>query len=140
MVARGWDATRQTTDDSKLTFPLGTGNGRRAIGIGSRPSTFDFCSTDCSVYDGFLSDLTTPNTIDSVSSKGFGYGRLGGGFSFLIVLVFLLIAVPDQPPGLSDDGGRIGMGSPACGGWPSRSSTSPGSMGPALPRPSPTST
>ncbi|OFW67364.1 MAG: hypothetical protein A2Z12_06585 [Actinobacteria bacterium RBG_16_68_21] len=62
-------------------------------------------------YDGFLPDITTPDTIDRVSSKGFAFGYLGGGLNFLIVLVFLLFAVTDNPPGLSElDGGRIGMG------------------------------
>lgn len=62
-------------------------------------------------YDGFLPDITTPDTIDRVSSKGFAFGYLGGGLNFLIVLVFLLFAVSDDPGGLSQlDGGRIGMG------------------------------
>lgn len=62
-------------------------------------------------YDGFLPDITTPDTIDRVSSKGFAFGYMGGGLNFLIVLVFLLFAVTDEPGGLSElDGGRIGMG------------------------------
>lgn len=62
-------------------------------------------------YDGFLPDITTPDTIDRVSSKGFAFGYMGGGLNFLIVLIFLLFAVSDEPPGLSElDGGRIGMG------------------------------
>lgn len=62
-------------------------------------------------YDGFLPDITTPDTIDRVSSKGFAFGYMGGGLNFLIVLVFLLFAVSDDPGGLSElDGGRIGMG------------------------------
>lgn len=62
-------------------------------------------------YDGFLPDITTPDTIDRVSSKGYAFGYLGGGLNFLLVLVFLLFAVTDEPGGLSElDGGRIGMG------------------------------
>jgi MFS transporter, UMF1 family len=62
-------------------------------------------------YDGFLPDITTPDTIDRVSSRGFAFGYMGGGLNFLIVLVFLLFAVTDEPGGLSElDGGRIGMG------------------------------
>jgi UMF1 family MFS transporter len=62
-------------------------------------------------YEGFLPDLTTPDTIDRVSSKGFAFGYLGGGLNFLIVLVFLLLFVGDDAGQLSElDGGRIGMG------------------------------
>lgn len=62
-------------------------------------------------YDGFLPDITTPDTIDRVSSKGFAFGYMGGGLNFLVVLVFLLMFVGDDPGQLSElDGGRIGMG------------------------------
>ena len=61
-------------------------------------------------YDGFLPDITTPDTIDRVSSKGFAYGYLGGGLNFLIVLVFLLLFAGDTGPLSELDGGRIGMG------------------------------
>lgn len=59
-------------------------------------------------YDGFLPEITTPDTIDRVSSKGFAYGYMGGGLNFLIVLGLLLFA---EDFGLSDlDAARIGMG------------------------------
>jgi len=58
-------------------------------------------------YDGFLPDITTPDTIDRVSSKGFAYGYLGGGLNFLIVLVLILYS---EDIGLSElDAARIGM-------------------------------
>ena len=59
-------------------------------------------------YDGFLPDITTPDTIDRVSSKGFAFGYLGGGLNFLIVLVLILFS---EDIGLSElDAARIGMG------------------------------
>jgi UMF1 family MFS transporter len=35
-------------------------------------------------YDGFLPDITTPNTIDQVSAKGYAFGYIGGGLQFAI--------------------------------------------------------
>jgi UMF1 family MFS transporter len=59
-------------------------------------------------YDGFLPDITTPETIDRVSSKGFAFGYLGGGLNFLLVLILLLF---HEEVGLSEiDAARIGMG------------------------------
>ena len=40
-------------------------------------------------YDGFLPDITTPDTIDKVSSKGFAFGYLGGGLNFLLALILI---------------------------------------------------
>ena len=42
-------------------------------------------------YDGFLPIITTDDTIDQVSSKGFAYGYIGGGLYLLaaFVLIFL---------------------------------------------------
>jgi UMF1 family MFS transporter len=58
-------------------------------------------------YDGFLPDITTTDTIDRVSSKGFAFGYLGGGLNFLIVLVFIMFS---EDIGLSElDAARIGM-------------------------------
>lgn len=37
-------------------------------------------------YDGFLPDLTTPDTIDRVSAKGYAFGYLGGGLQFALSL------------------------------------------------------
>ncbi|MBI5156857.1 MAG: MFS transporter [Acidimicrobiia bacterium] len=59
-------------------------------------------------YDGFLPDITTPDTIDRVSSKGFAFGYLGGGLNFLLVLLLLLF---HEEAGLAEiDAARIGMG------------------------------
>ncbi len=37
-------------------------------------------------YDGFLPDITTPDTIDQTSAKGFAYGYIGGGLQYAIAL------------------------------------------------------
>jgi MFS transporter, UMF1 family len=58
-------------------------------------------------YDGFLPDISTPDTIDRVSSKGFALGYLGGGLNFLLVLILLLM---HERVGLTEMGAaRIGM-------------------------------
>lgn len=51
-------------------------------------------------YDGFLPDITTDETIDRVSSKGFAFGYLGGGLYVLLALVLII---------LSGEGGMTGM-------------------------------
>lgn len=59
-------------------------------------------------YDGFLPDITTPDTIDRVSSKGFAFGYMGGGLNFLLVLIMLMF---HEDLGLAEiDAARIGMG------------------------------
>jgi len=40
-------------------------------------------------YDGFLPDLTTPDTIDRVSAKGYGLGYIGGGLQFSLALLLV---------------------------------------------------
>lgn len=45
-------------------------------------------------YDGFLPDISTPDTIDRVSSRGFATGYIGGGLYLLIVVVAIQFA-PD---------------------------------------------
>jgi MFS transporter, UMF1 family len=58
-------------------------------------------------YDGFLPDITTADTIDKVSSKGFAFGYMGGGLNFLLVLILILFA---EDVGMSElDAARIGM-------------------------------
>lgn len=37
-------------------------------------------------YDGFLPDITTPDTIDRVSARGYAYGYVGGGLQFAVAL------------------------------------------------------
>lgn len=46
-------------------------------------------------YNGFLPDISTPETIDRVSSKGFAYGYLGGGL-YLGFALMLIQASSDQ--------------------------------------------
>jgi UMF1 family MFS transporter len=48
-------------------------------------------------YDGFLPQITTDDTIDRVSSKGFAFGYVGGGLYLLFGLAYIFIA--------GDDGG-----------------------------------
>lgn len=45
-------------------------------------------------YDGFLPDITTPDTIDRVSSKGYAIGYFGGGLYLLIVFAAIFTS-PD---------------------------------------------
>jgi UMF1 family MFS transporter len=40
-------------------------------------------------YDSFLPHLSTPDTIDRISSKGFAFGYLGGGIQFLLSLLLI---------------------------------------------------
>ena len=47
-------------------------------------------------YDGYLPQLTSDDTIDRVSSKGFAYGYIGGGLYLLIGLVYLIAAGEDS--------------------------------------------
>lgn len=43
-------------------------------------------------YDGFLPDITTPDTIDRVSSRGFAIGYVGGGLYLAIVIAAVQLA------------------------------------------------
>ncbi len=45
-------------------------------------------------YNSFLPDITTPDMRDSVSSRGFAYGYLGGGL--LLALNFVLLSMMDD--------------------------------------------
>ncbi len=45
-------------------------------------------------YDGFLPDISTDDTIDRISSKGFALGYIGGGLYLLIVFAAIQLA-PD---------------------------------------------
>jgi UMF1 family MFS transporter len=61
-------------------------------------------------YDGFLTDITTDDTIDRVSSKGFAFGYIGGGLYVLLALVLVLLSGEDGLTGLSETGAaRIGI-------------------------------
>jgi UMF1 family MFS transporter len=52
------------------------------------------------MYEGFLPELTTPDTIDRVSAKGYAMGYAGGGIHLVMSLILLFFA---EPLGLSED-------------------------------------
>ncbi|MCZ7685918.1 MAG: MFS transporter [Sandaracinaceae bacterium] len=64
-------------------------------------------------YDGFLPDITTPETIDRVSAKGFAYGYLGGGLQFAIAVALLAL---HEPLGIST-GAAIRVAIAMAGVW-----------------------
>jgi UMF1 family MFS transporter len=47
-------------------------------------------------YDGFLPDITTSDTIDRVSSRGFALGYVGGGVYLAIVFAAVFLAPEDS--------------------------------------------
>ena len=51
------------------------------------------------MYEGFLPELTTPDTIDRVSARGFALGYAGGGIHLVLSLALLFFA---EPLGLSE--------------------------------------
>ena len=55
-------------------------------------------------YDAFLPELTTEDTIDRVSSKGFAYGYVGGGLYLVLALGLLLVSGEGGFTGLSSSG------------------------------------
>ena len=46
------------------------------------------------MYEGFLPELTTPDTIDRVSARGFAFGYAGGGIHLILSLALLFFAEP----------------------------------------------
>ena len=44
------------------------------------------------MYDGFLPEITTPDTVDQVSAKGFAFGYAGGGLHLILSVGLLLFA------------------------------------------------
>jgi UMF1 family MFS transporter len=56
-------------------------------------------------YDSFLPHITTPATIDKVSSRGFAFGYLGGGLQFLLALLLLQFS----PESFQSTAARIGI-------------------------------
>lgn len=58
-------------------------------------SQFGFVAANV-FYDGFLPDITTDDTIDRVSSKGFALGYLGGGLYLALALVLIMFS-SDEP-------------------------------------------
>jgi UMF1 family MFS transporter len=62
-------------------------------------------------YDGFLPDISTDDTIDRISSRGFALGYIGGGLYVLAALALILLSGDDSLTGLSEDtAARIGIG------------------------------
>jgi UMF1 family MFS transporter len=61
-------------------------------------------------YDGFLKAITTDDTIDKVSSKGFAFGYIGGGLYVLLALALILLSGEDSITGFSvETASRIGI-------------------------------
>ena len=46
-------------------------------------------------YDGFLPIITTDDTIDRVSSRGFAFGYIGGGLYVLMAFILIILAGDD---------------------------------------------
>lgn len=62
-------------------------------------------------YDGFLPDISTDETIDQVSSKGYAMGYIGGGLYVLAALILILLSGDGGSTGLSEEtASRIGIG------------------------------
>lgn len=60
-------------------------------------------------YDGFLPDITTDETIDSVSSRGYAFGYIGGGLYVLLALALIILS-DTEIIGLSvESASRIGI-------------------------------
>ena len=54
-------------------------------------------------YDGFLVHISTDDTIDKVSSKGFAFDYIGGGLYLLLVLILALLSGDDSVTGLAEE-------------------------------------
>jgi len=57
-------------------------------------------------YDAFLVDVSSPNRMDSISAKGFGFGYIGSVIPFILIIVLIISA------GLEDGlpAGRVKLG------------------------------
>jgi MFS transporter, UMF1 family len=61
-------------------------------------------------YDGYLPIISTDETIDRVSSKGYAYGYIGGGLYVLLALVVILLSGDGGVTGLSEESAaRVGI-------------------------------
>ncbi|MGL4773107.1 MAG: MFS transporter [Clostridium sp.] len=49
-------------------------------------------SGSCLLYDSFLTDVTTDDRMDMISSNGFAYGYIGGTIPFVISVLLILFA------------------------------------------------
>jgi UMF1 family MFS transporter len=56
-------------------------------------------------YDSFLPHLSSPDSIDRISSKGFAFGYLGGGLQFLMALLLINFS----PESFASTAARIGI-------------------------------
>jgi UMF1 family MFS transporter len=62
-------------------------------------------------YDGFLPDISTDDTIDRISSRGYALGYVGGGLYVLLALVLILMSGDGGVTGLSiETASRVGIG------------------------------
>ena len=72
-----------------------------------------FCSQVCFVaanvfYDAFLPQITTPERLDAVSSRGYAFGYVGGGLQYAIALALVFM---HDVIGISESmAARIGIG------------------------------
>jgi UMF1 family MFS transporter len=61
-------------------------------------------------YDGFLPDISTDETIDRISSRGYAFGYVGGGLYVLAALVLILLSGDGGITGLSEEtASRMGI-------------------------------
>ena len=61
-------------------------------------------------YDGFLPSISTDETIDRVSSRGFALGYIGGGLYVLAALALILLSGDDSLTGMTENAAaRIGI-------------------------------
>ena len=61
-------------------------------------------------YDGFLPSISTDDTIDRVSSRGYALGYVGGGLYVLLALALILLSGDDGVLALSEgNAARIGI-------------------------------
>lgn len=42
-------------------------------------------------YDAFLTDVTTPDNMDTISTRGYGYGYIGSVIPFILIIALLLL-------------------------------------------------
>jgi UMF1 family MFS transporter len=61
-------------------------------------------------YDGFLPSISTDETIDRVSSRGFALGYIGGGLYVLAAFALILLSGDDSLTGMTENAAaRIGI-------------------------------
>lgn len=70
-----------------LYWFLGTGDVLLTLGLFFL-TQIGFVSANV-FYDGFLPDITTAETIDRISAKGYAFGYVGGGLQFALALLLV---------------------------------------------------